>query len=376
MAEVIGPLTFLNKALPTGLDGTRIAEWMLRDGITYGELVNTMSLAVGAFNQDMVARWGWMFSLTEEIFMEYPNGGSVSQMPEITDVDDITTLHGTTLGHMIDFKHYGRAVGGSKFFFRDVRSAKIMAAVRNLILEGQWRFENLLLTRFFTNTENAIGSSGYDVPFVRGTGGNVDFAPPAYDGEAFTTSHDHFIGVDSDSKTAANSLNEMAETLQEHGHEPPYTALVSRTDIATYTALSDWVQIVEAVGGPMTIDRGGATSGNEMFVMGNREFGKIGFYQSDYGLVEVRATSRVPTKYAGMTKSYGQLDARNALSVRVHPDVGFGLYLLPETTNDDKYPIKKLDVVQEFGIGVGQDRTNGANSYLVSGGAWTNPTIS
>jgi len=376
MAEVIGPLTLLNKALPTGVDGTRIAEWQLRDGLTYAELVNTMALAIGAFNQEMVARWGWMFSLTEEIFMEYPNGGSVSEMPEITDVDDITTLHGTTLGHMIDFKHYGRAIGGSKFYFRDIRSAQVMAAVRNLVLEGQWRFEKKLLTRFFTNTENAIGSSGYDVPFVRGTGGSVDFAPPAYDGEAFATSHDHFLGVNDDTLSPADSLNQMAETLQEHGHEAPFTALVSRTDIASYTALTKWVEIVEPVGAPMMIDRGGETSGNQMFVTTNREMGKIGYFQSDYGLVEVRASYRIPTLYSGMTKSYGQLDARNALAVRVHPDVGFGLYLLPETTNDDKYPIKKVDVLQEFGIGVGQDRTNGAVAYLVSGGVFANPTIS
>ena len=35
-----------------------------------------------------------------------------------------------------------------------------------------------------------------------------------------------------------------------------------------------------------------------------------------------------------------------------------------------------LDVVMEFGIGVGMDRTNGAAAYLVAGGTWSNPTIS
>jgi len=374
MAEVIGPQTLLNKALPTGVDGTRVAEWTLRDGITYGELINRVALAVGDFNQEIVTDWGWSFGLTEEVMMEYEQGGSVSEMPEITDVDDITTIHGTTIGHMIDFKHYGRAIGGSKFYLRDARSAKIQASIRTLVRTARERFEKRLLTRWFTNTENAIGSAGYDVPFVRGTGGNVDFAPPPYDGEAFTTSHDHYLGVDDDSYDWDDVLDQLAETLAEHGHAPPYSALVSKSDIANYMALTGFVEVVDPV--INMIDRAGATSGNQFFAVGQRPFGLLGYYQGQYGLVEVRFSNRIPTLYAGLMKSYGSLDARNGLAVRVHPEVGFGAYILPETTPDDDYPIKKLDVVMEFGLGVGEDRTNGAAAYLHADGTWTNPTIS
>ena len=76
-----------------------------------------------------------------------------------------------------------------------------------------------------------------------------------------------------------------------------------------------------------------------------------------------------------MSKSYGQLDPRNSLAVRVHPDVGFGLRIVTETTDDNQYPIKQVNVEFEFGVGVGNDRTNGAAAILVSGGAWANPTI-
>ena len=374
MAEVIGPQTLLNKALPTGVDGTRVAEWMLRDGLTYGELINRVALAVGDFNQQIVTDWGWCFALTEEVMMEYEQGGSVSEMPEITDIDDITTIHGTTIGHMIDFKHYGRAVGGSKFYLRDARSAKIQATVATLVRQGRERFEKRLLTRWFTNTENSIGSAGYDVPFVRGTGGNVDYAPLPYDGEAFTTSHDHFLGVDSDTYGYGDMLDQLAETLAEHGHTAPYTALTAKANIANYMALTGFVEVVDPV--INVLDRGGASSGNQFFAVGSRPFGLLGYYQGQYGLVEVRFSNRIPQYYAGMTKAYGQLDSRNGLAVRVHPSVGFGAYILPETTLDDDYPIKKLDVVMEFGIGVGMDRTNGAVAFLDAAGSWTNPTIS
>jgi len=374
MAEVIGPQTLLNKALPTGVDGTRVAEWELRDGVSFGELVNRVALAVGDFNQEIVNDWGWCFGLTEEIMMEYEQGGSVNEMPEITDIDDITTIHGTTIGHMLDFKHYGRAVGGSKFYLRDARSAKIQAAIATLVRQGRERFEKRLLTRWFTDDENSIGSGGYDVPFVRGTGGTVDYAPLPYDGEDFTTSHTHYLGVDSDSYSYDDLLDQMAEHLSEHGHTSPYTALVSKSDNASYMALTGFVEVVDPV--ISMIDRAGETSGNRFFAVGQRPFGLLGYYQSDYGLIEVRFSNRIPQYYAGLMRSYGQLDNRNGLAVRVHPDVGFGAYILPETTLDDDYPIKKLDVVMEFGVGVGMDRTNGVAAFLDSDGSWVDATIS
>lgn len=373
MAEVLGAINLLDKALPTGVDGTRIAEWAMRDGITYGQLANELALALGNENARLANDWGWIFYLTDELFMEYENGGAVTAMTELTDQDRAEPLKGTTIGHMLDLKAYGEAIGGTRRYMRDVRSTKIRAAISNIIRRGRWRFEQKLLTRLFTNTETLIGSAGYDVPFVRGTGGNVDFAPPAWDGEAFTTSHTHYLGVDSDSLTAADSLNQMAETLQEHGHNPPFTAIVARADIATYYGLQDWVEIVEPV--VNVIDRGGNSVGPQFFAQGNRAFQQIGFYHSLYGLIEVRATARVPTTYSAMVKSYGQMAASNPLAVRVHPDVGFGFYVLPETTPDDDTPIKQLDCEIEFGIGVGMDRTNGAAALLVSGGAWANPTI-
>lgn len=374
MAEVIGHLNLLNKALPTGVDGTRLAEWMMRDGVTYGQLANEIALALGDANQRLVQKWGWLFFVTEELFMEYPNGGSVTAMAELTDEDRPKARHGTTIGHMLPLKAYGDAVGGTRRYMRDVRSAQIRAAIGNIVRSAVWRFEQALLTRWLTNTENAIGSAGYDVPFVRGTGGNVDFAPPAYEGEAFTTSHTHYLGVDDDSLSLADALNQSAETLQEHGHEPPYTAVVSRADIAAYAALTKFVEMVDPM--IMVIDRGGESSGNQLFRRGMPELGHFGDYQSDYGLIELRSTGRLTTGYGGVAKSYGQLAAANPLAVRVHPAVGFGIQVVPETLPDDDVPVKQLDVEFEFGVGVGMDRTNGVSFHLVSGGTFVNPTIS
>jgi len=376
MAEVIGHLNLIDKALPTGVDGTRLAQWAMRDGITYGELANQVALALAQANAELVRRWGWLFFLTEELMMEYEQGGAVSAMTEITDEDRPQPTKGSTIGHMVDLRAYGEAIGGTRRFFRDVRSAKINAAISTIVRKGVWRFEQKLLTRWLTNTENAIGSAGYDVPFVRGTGGTVDFAPPAYGGEAFTTSHDHYLGYNASTpKTFADALNGNAETLQEHGHEPPFRAMVARADVATYAALTDFIQMVNVPS--LMVDRGGTSTGNQFFQNGTSWMdGHFGDFQSEYGLVELYATARIPTLWGGMAKSYGMLDSRNPLAVRVHPSQGFGFFLVPETTPDDDTPVKQLDIEMEYGVGVGMDRTNGSAFYLIAGGSWVNPTIS
>lgn len=375
MAEVLGPLTLQNKALPTGVDGTRLAEWAMRDGVTYGELVNQVALALGDANQQLVARWGWLFFLTEELMMEYEQGGSVNPMDELTDVDTPVPLHGQTIGHMLPLHYYGQGIGGSKRYFRDVRSAQVRAAISVLVNRGIWRFEQKLLGRFFDSDDEAIGSAGYSVPFVHSTTGNVDFQPVAHDGATFLTTHDHFVGYDSgSSKTFADVLNGGAAHLAEHGHEAPYTAIISRADIATYGALTKFVDIVDNV--ISVIDRAGATSGPQFFTNGARDLGRVGYFQTDVGLVELIGTNRLPTGFTGMAKSYGQLDSRNSLAVRVHPQRGFGLAVVPETTPDDDFPIKQLSVDLEFGVGVGMDRTNGFVGKLVSGGSYADPTIS
>lgn len=375
MAEILGALTLQNKALPVGVDGARIAQWMLKDGITYGEFVNRVALALAAANQALVDKWGWLFGITDEIMMEYPNGGAITPMTELTDIDKHPLVHGTTIGHMLPLKFYGEAVGITWRAARDVRSVQIAAQITTLINRGIWRFEQMLLTRATSNTEEAIGAAGYSVPFVRGTGGNVDFAPPSYDGTTFLTSHDHFNGYNlSTPLTMADVLEGLALELAEHGHNAPFTALVSRADIALFAALTNFVTIVDNV--VQVIDRGSSTTGSNFFARGTRDLGSIGWYQSSVGLIELIATNRLPTGHVFMTKSYGSNNPRNALAIRVHPDQGFGFFIVTKTSENLDWPVEQVDVGFEFGVGVGQDRTNGAEGFLVAGGTWAAPTIS
>ncbi len=376
MAEILGPRTILDRALPTGTDGARLAQWTNRAGLNFGEFVGRLSNALGEFNQSLMTEWGWLLFITEELMMEYPNGGAITETPQRTDVDKIDPRHDSTISHMIDLLIYGEPLGGTRHFFRDAREAQLRADIRGIINRLRWNFERKVLTRWFTNTETLIGAAGYNVPFVRGTGGNVDFAPPAFGGETFATTHDHYLAVDADSYGYDDMLNQLAETIQEHGHNGPYVGLVSRADVASYYALPDFVRPVgEQV---VYIDRGSTTAdtGAALFSRQQREFGVIGGYESQYGFIELRATNRVPTGYAGLVQSYGNNNEMNPLAVRVHPDVGFGARIVAQSQPDDLDPIKLVDVEFEYGVGVGLDRTNGAAAYLHADGTWVNPTIS
>jgi hypothetical protein len=252
----------------------------------------------------------------------------------------------------------------------------VESTLRQIVNTAIWRFDYQMFSRLMTNTENAIGSAGYDVPFVRGTGGNVDFTPYAYAGTTFDTSHDHYVGFNvSTPKTMADVLEGLAATLEEHGHSAPYRASVSRADVALFAALTNYVQVVSPV--IQTIDRAGVTSGTQFFANGSPQVvdGLFGYFQSTRGLIELYAYNRIPTAYVSLVKSYGQLDPRNPLVVRVHPAEGFGLFLSAVRSGDEKFPLKKINVEFEFGVSTGADRTNGAVGHLVAGGTFVSPTI-
>lgn len=372
MAEVLGPMQVVQQALPTGVDGTKYAEWALRDGSSIAQFLTEAGAALGALNQELMMMWGDTFWLTETNVLEYPDGGSVTPLQLITDIDRVDMVHGQTIGHMIDLNPYGGAIGGTRHYFRDARRAQINSTLRTIVNRGKWRFEQKLLTRALTNTENAIGSSGYDVPFVRGTGGNVDFTPPAFNGEAFTSSHDHFVY---NNTGYAELIEDMVETLEEHGHMAPYNMWVARADVASYRSLAGFVEIVDSI--VQRFDRGGATSGREYTTTGTPDFfggGAFGYYNSSRGLVVLKATARIPTDYAYLYKPYGQNDERNSLAVRVHPNEGFGMQIIPSLTDQNSYPVGRINVEFEFGISCGQDRTNGVAGRQNS--SWSNPTIS
>ena len=380
MADIKGVLTTLNHALPSGVDGTRLAQWRLREGRTYADVRSEVANAFDGVNEELLTAWSDLITITTTDYMEYPNGGSIDDMPKLTDLSRPRPRKGTTIGHMIDLWRIGDSLGGTELYFRDTREMVVLAAIRNIIQSGRNVFEKDLLTRFFSTTENALGSSGYDVPFANANPGSITYTPPQWNGKTFLSSHTHYIGYDSGGgKTFDDVFSGLALTINEHGFNGPYTAYVSEADTVTIRNLTNYVKPVNNI---QLVDRGGLTSGaiyyengmlQAMPAVGGRY---IGAYDTGYGPVYLRATNRLPTGYVGMFKSYGQNDPRNPIAVRVHPDVLFGFRIKEIPSFDTTWPVKEINIEAEYGISCGMNRTIGAAGYLVSGGVYVNPTIS
>ena len=101
--------------------------------------------------------------------------------------------------------------------------ADIQDAVKDV--RDKWRVE--LLTRLLkrgddSGSADGLGSSGYSPGFATTAGStSVDFTPPAYGGNVFTSTHEHYVPLAGGAFTAAVFQDAKAELL-EHGHLPPY----------------------------------------------------------------------------------------------------------------------------------------------------------
>ncbi|MCI0363680.1 MAG: hypothetical protein L0219_07335, partial [Phycisphaerales bacterium] len=95
---------------------------------------------------------------------------------------------------------------------------------------------------------------------------------------------------------------------------------------------------------------------------------------TDYGLMRVKFTHRVPTNYYGAYRPYGLVDPRNPLRVRTMNVYGFGYRIMP----GNWVSAPELFAVMAFmyGVGIGADRTNGVCVFVSGAGDYVTPTIS
>lgn len=379
MTQVAGILTTLSNQIPTGIDPGRFMQWRLKQGRTYGEVRNMIAAAMQGLNAELLQAWGDLIYVTTEDSFEYPNGGAVTDLPEVTEVGNPDPNKGTTIGHMIDLKPRGGKIGGTWRFFRDTREAVILASVSDLIQRGRQTFEKSVLQRALAKAEATLGTSGYAVGFCNANPGTLQYVPQTWAGKTFDATHTHYIGYDSGTASFGDMLDGLVATVQEHGYDGPYIAYVSETDVSSYRALANFVKpITDRV---ILVDRGGATSGPEFFQRGSvmapppsggRYFGN---YISPYGEVELRALSYFTTGRALVYKSFGSNNVQNPIAVRIHPDVGFGFFIREKVTNQELWPVEEIAIEIEYGIAANAKRTQGAAGLRVSGGTYADPTL-
>lgn len=377
---VLGPSSLIDLALPTGLDAAAILAFQMQEGLTGQEAIQLAATVIGEANQQLNSDWGSLVYFTEMNYAMYrtDNNASREQTRRSAEFTVPKGRRADTLGHMLPMWDYDDAVQWSRQYLERVSRQKVtfdLETVRDAWID---RVDYDIIRRMFVNTEDAISASGYSVGWAIGTGTNVNYIPPEYRGNKFTSSHTHFKRVNAalSAANALSTLETLAGELSHHGHLDRKVALVSSADLDTYFAM-DATKFVTKMPIEFTLV-GGASS--VLMQQGQGVTGLpgevFGYVNSKYGVIELRSHARVPTGYQGVFKAYGTNNSRNPVAVRIEPTKGFGLTVDPIISRSLTPALDHVEFHASHGVGV-NDRTAGAVAQIASGATtYTNPSIS
>lgn len=353
-------------ALPTLWDAAELKKIALASGETLEGIAAEVQRGLQILNGTLLTlpHYGDLIAVQDTPEVEYPIGVS-NGFEEATEYGIPTPKRGDTSGHMIPLRKYDRSVGWTFMYLREARRSKLDADIRSVVTDAKSIWQKKILERFFKVEGETVGStSNASVPFVDAAATDTKYVPPeSMEGKTFASSHTHFARVSALSQ--ANVETHVAH-LQEHGHQAPYDAIISDTDKASWAALSgfkkpEWGGIVY---------HASATERAAISEITNY----IGYLETPSGIIRLWATPRLPTNYYGIFKTYGPGDSRNPLRIRLSRTVGFGFNLVPGMYVNS--PTTLLLPYAEFGVGVGEDRTNGVCVYIAGSGSYVTPTIS
>ncbi|MCC6454196.1 MAG: hypothetical protein IT328_04585 [Caldilineaceae bacterium] len=376
---LLGARALIDRVIGTGLDASEILKFQMRDGRTAQEIVLEAAAMIGDVNEELSRIYGGLWFMTERDYARYANGESArSATPRKAEFKRADGVRASMIGHMLPLHDNEDAVEWTKLYLRDAYSEDITADLQLITDRWRNRVDQDAITRALTNTENPIGSAGYDVGWAIGTGVNVNYIPPQYGATVFDSSHSHYVVKDSATQDYDDLVEAMMAELRHHGHMGTLTLLVSQTDVGEYAAFQTAGLYVPLT--PPGIQVISGNSNSPVFTASGEINGipgeLIGYWKSPtYGLAEIRSHARIPSGYAYMTKSYGVNNARNGLALRTHPAQGFGLRVDPQVTRSINPELEFILFDGTHGVGV-NDRINGVAGYIANGAStWVNPAI-
>ena len=371
---IVGFGSLMNTVLPTLWDEDYLKKVSLQEGRSFEQLMGEVRVGLQALNGQLLGmpHYSSLFAVQDTPEIEYPIGVT-NGFEEATEYGRPDPKRGNTTGHQLPIKPYDRAMGWTMMYLRKARAAKLDADVRSMIVDAKIKWQQLLLTRFFSSTAGTVGTTSSDVPFCDAGSADSTYVPlQSPEGEAFLYIHEHFLDT-TDVGITSNTIDQTGievaiEHLQEHGHNAPFDIIGARVDASNWSNMTnvtgwkppDWGMISYH---NSAVERA-AIPDVESF---------HGYIETEFGVARLWLTPRLPTYNYGVFKSYGPGDQRNPLRVRIDRNVGFGFNLVPG--NWVNAPTEYLLAYTEFGVGVGADRTNGVCVDL-GASTWAAPTIS
>ena len=356
----------------TGVDAAELRKFALQDGTTFDTVVGLLDGALTALNAELNADplyAGLIGGVTDNPEVSYrmgaPNGFS--------DYDEYTRPDPNRAevdGHMLPLKAADYGMRWTWDYLRKAYSTQIDADIADAVQACRDIVRKRTLGRLVKRADdsgknNGLGTGGYSPGFATAAANTaVDYAPPAFNGKAFDTSHDHYAFAGS-SLTSAQMVTNMKH-LREHGHTAPYDLLISELDEAAVRAFTDFIPATDPV-----IQYG--ANANTVNLAG----GYIGYLTASSA--RVRIAPGWPQNYTFMFKNYGQGSQLNPLRVRVQKGAParWNFMGMPDPRQGGVSPANPLGTLilwTEFGVGVGPDRTNGVAHR--NNASWADGTVS
>lgn len=355
----------------TGWDATELQNYQLQDGTTYAEVVARLEAALGGLNAEMASDWMTaLYSVQDTPEVEYRVGSS-NGMEVHTEYGRPDAKRADTEGHMLPLVAWDRMLGWTWDYLRKARLDQIEADIADGIKDVRDKRRQRILRRLIKRGDDSgsavgLGSSGYSPGFATTAGStSVDFTPPAFGGTSFDSTHEHY-GADAGGVFTNDIFADMKSELREHGHEPPYSAIIGPSDESGVRALSDFTPVPELlVRYGTTQDL--ATLGVGVIGVGAYPIGTI----SDFAVYVVHG---MPQYYGFGWKSYGRLSQRNPMRIRLQKGAGVwrAIAMTDPNAGSGITPIQNLMLFTEFGVGVAE-RTNG-NPRYVNSSSWADGT--
>ncbi len=349
----------------TGWDATELKKYELEDGTSFTTVAQMLGVAANGVASELYTDpiWSSLVSYTDMLEVEYRVGSS-NGMGRYTEYGTPDPKRAQTEGHMLPLLAWDRGLGWTWRYLEKARMPQIQADIADAVKDVKDRYRIQLLTRLLqrgddSGTYNGLGSSGYSPGFATAAAStSVDFTPPAYGGTAFTSDHEHYVGISGGAFTAAVFTDAKAELL-EHGHEPPYNFLIGKSDESTVLGLTGFVKTAEQLVrlGDDTAVATFSTTYND----GRYAIGTI----SDF---VVWVVPGIPQYYGVGYKSYGANSQRNPLRIRLPKGYNrpvVRVFSDPRSGAGAAYPLQYAMLFTEYGIGVA-DRTAATPRYVNS----------
>ncbi len=358
----------------TGWDATELKKFELEDGTPFTAVAAQLGTAAGGVAAEMYSDpiWSSLVSYTDMLELEYRVGTS-NGMARYTEYGTPDPKRSETTGHMLPLMAFDRGLGWTWRYLEKARLPQIQADIADAVkdIKDRWRIQ--ILTRLLQRGDdsgayNGLGSSGYSPGFATAAAStSVDFTPPAFGGNTFTSDHEHYVGITGGAFTAAVFTDAKSELL-EHGHEPPYNFLIGPSDEATVKGLTGFVKTAEQL-----VSLGNDTAVAVLSTVYNDGRYRIGTI-NDF---DVWVVPGIPQYYGVGYKSYGMNSQRNPLRIRLpkgysRPTVR--VFSDPRSGAGAAYPLQYAMMFLEFGVGVAE-RT-GATPRYVNSATWSDGTAS